>query len=79
MHWEMDQKRDIATHALSLAVNQEQNTASYTQLYSHTHQTQVAHATSWQFLTKHSQHNCINNSKQSTVKEAIFWQSTGFY
>ena len=37
----MDQKRDIPTHALSLAVNQEQNTASCTQLHSQTYQTQV--------------------------------------
>ena len=30
--------------------------------------------TSWQHLRNHLPHNCIKNSKQSTVKEAIFWQ-----
>ena len=60
-----------------------QSTTNRTQLhahnYIHTHQTRVAHATSWQHLTTHLQHNCIKNSKQSIVKEAIFWQSTRFY
>ena len=50
-------------------------------LHSHTH---IKHkwymtCTSWQHLTTRLLHNCINNSKQSTVKEAIFWQSIGFY
>ena len=42
-------------------------------LHSHNSNTSGT-CTSWQHLTKHLQHNCIKNSKQSTVKEAIFWQ-----
>ena len=50
-----------------------QSTTNRTQLHAHncihTHQTQVAHATSWQHLTTHFQHNYIKNINSVLLKK----------